>query len=105
MIAAVEAEAVAETYVAAGLRDLGFTIIRAGARAPVGEFIEAWKARRRVVVRVNSTVLPEDPRALTPDAEQELRSRAKRTGGQPWEARVLLSADLELVRLNWRPLE
>ena len=100
-----EAEEVAEQYVAAGLRELGFTIIRSGARAPVAEFIEAWKARQRVVVRVNATVSPETPRPLTPGEEQELRRRAKRTGGQAWEAQVLLGSDLELVQLEWRPLE
>lgn len=105
MIATLEAEEVAEQYAAAGLRELGFTIVRSGARAPVAELIEAWKARQRVVVRVNATVSPEEPRPLTPTEEQNLRRRAKRTGGQAWEARVVLGADLELVQLEWRPLE
>ena len=105
MIATLEAEEMAEACAVAGLRKLGFTIVRAGARAAVGTFIEAWKARQRVVVRVNTTVSPEKPRSLTLEEEQDLRRRAKRTGGQAWEAQVLLGSDLELVQLEWRPLE
>ena len=105
MIATIEAEEVAEQYVAAGLRKLGFTIVRAGARASVGSFIEAWQGRQRVVVRVNTTVSPGEPRSLTLEEEQDLWRRAKRTGGRAWEARVFLGADLELVQLEWRPLE
>jgi hypothetical protein len=105
LLVTLEAEEVAEQYAGAGLRELGFTIVRSGARAPVAALIEAWKARQRVVVRVNAAVSPEEPRPLAPGVEQELRRRAKRTGGQAWEAQVLLSADLELVQLEWRPLE
>ncbi|TAM45859.1 MAG: hypothetical protein EPN53_14295 [Acidobacteria bacterium] len=105
MIATLQAEEVAEQHVAASLRELGFTIIRSGARAPVAELIEAWKARQRVVVRVNTTVSPAEPRPLTLQEEHELRQRAKRAGGQAWEARVSVGPDLELIRLEWRPLE
>ena len=105
MIATLEAEEVAEACAADALRKMGFSIVRSGARAPVGALIEAWKARHRVVVRVNAAVSPEEPRRLTPGKEQELRRRAKRDGGQAWEAQALLSVDLELVQLEWRPLE
>ncbi len=105
MIATLEAEEVAEACVAAGLRKLGFTIVQPGARSRAVTLIEAWKARQRVVVRVITTVSPGEPRSLTPEEEQELRRRTKRTGGQAWKGQVLLSADLELVQLEWRPLE
>lgn len=105
MIAALEAEEVAETCAADALRKMGFTIVRSGVRAPVAELIEAWKGRQHVVVRVNAAVSPSKPQPLTIEDEKELRRRAKRTGGQAWEARVLLGADLELVQLEWRPLE
>ena len=105
MIATLEAEEKAEASAVAGLRKLGFTIVQTGARATMGTFIEAWKARQRVIVRVNTTVSPEQPRPLTLEEEQDLRRRAKRTGGQAWEAQVLLAADLELEQLEWRPLE
>ncbi len=75
------------------------------APGPPLTLIEAWKARQRVVVRVNTTVSPGEPRSLTPEEEQELRRRTKRTGGQAWEGQALLSADLELAQLEWRPLE
>ena len=105
MIATLEAEEMAEASVVAGLRKLGFTIIPPGARNSGAVLIEAWKARQRVVVRVNPTVSPSKPQPLTIEDEKELRRRAKRTGGQAWEARVVLGADLELVQLEWRPLE
>lgn len=105
MIATLEAEEVAEACVAAGLRKLGFTIVQPGARSTGAKVIEAWKARQRIVVRVSTTVSPSKPQPLTIEDEKELRRRATRTGGQAWEARVLLGADLELVQLEWRPLE
>jgi hypothetical protein len=105
LITTLEAEEVAETCAADALRKMGFTIVRPGVRAPVAELIEVWKARQRVVVRVNTTVSPAEPQPLTIEQEQDLRRRAKRTGGQAWETRVLLGADLELVQLEWRPLE
>lgn len=105
MIATLEVEEMAEACVVAGLRKLGFTIIPPGARSSTAVLIEAWKGRQRVVVRVNTTVSPEKLRSLTLEEEQDLRRRAKRTGGQAWEAQVLLGADLELVQLEWRPLE
>jgi hypothetical protein len=105
LIATLEVEEVAEACVVAGLRKLGFTIARPGARNSAAGLIEAWKVRQRVIVRVNTTVSPEEPRPLTPGEEQELRRRAKRDGGQAWEAQALLGADLELVQLEWRPLE
>lgn len=105
MIATFEVEGLAEARVIDALRKLGFTIVRSGARSPVAELIEAWKARQRVVVRVSTTVSPSKPQPLTIEDEKELRRRATRTGGQAWEARVLLGADLELVQLEWRPLE
>ena len=105
MIATLEAEEMAEACAVAGLRKLGFTIVAPGARSPAAALIEAWKARQRVVVRVNTTVFPSKPQPLTIEQEKELRRRATRTGGQAWEAQVLLGADLELVQLEWRPLE
>lgn len=105
MIATLDVGEMAETCVVAGLRKLGFTIVPPGARGPGATILEAWKARQRIVVRVNATVSPEKPRSLTFEEEQDLRRRAKRTGGQAWEARVLLGSDLELAQLEWQPLE
>lgn len=95
----------AEACAVAGLRKLGFTIIPLGARSSAAALIEAWKVRQRVVVRVNTSVSPSKPQPLTIEAEQALRRRATRTGAQAWEAQVLLGSDLELVQLEWRPLE
>jgi hypothetical protein len=105
LIAALEAEEVAEALVVDALRKLGFTIVQPGARSTGTKVIEAWKARQRIVVRVNTTVSPERPQSLTLEEQQDLRRRAKRTGGQAWEAQVLLGADSELVLLEWRTLE
>ena len=82
MIATLEVEEVAEACVIDALRNLGFTIVQPGARSTGAKVIEAWKARQRVVVHVNTTVSPAAPRSLTLEEEQTLRRRATKTGGQ-----------------------
>ena len=105
MIATLEVGEVAEACVVDALRKLGFTIVQPGARSTGAKVIEAWKARQRIVVHVNTTVSPAAPPSLTFEEEQSLRRRATRAGGQAWEARVFLGPDLELVQVEWRPLE
>jgi signal recognition particle subunit SEC65 len=105
LIATLEVEEVAEARVIDALRKLGFTIVQPGARNTGAKVIEAWKARQRVVVHVNTTVSPAAPCSLTLEEEQALRRRATKTGGHAWEVRVLLGSDLELVQLEWRALE
>ena len=105
MITTLDAEEVAEASVVAALRKLHFSVVPKDAKKPGAAGIEAWKGTQRIFVQVTTTISPEEPRALTPDQKESLRRQAAKAGSQPWEARVLLSPDLELVHLEWRPLE
>jgi hypothetical protein len=105
VIATLEAEEAAMACVAAALRRLHFSVAQRDPKSPGAAGIEAWKGTQRIVVHVTTIVSPARPQPLTHDEEQEPRRQASRADGQPWEARVLLGPDLELVQLEWRPLE
>jgi hypothetical protein len=98
-------EEVAEACVVAALRRMHFSIVQRHVKQPGPARIEAWMGRQRVLVQVNTTVSPAEPHPLTSAEEQSLRRWAARAGGQPWEARLFLGPDLEVLRLDWRPLE
>jgi hypothetical protein len=104
VLATIEAQDVAEVCVLAALRKMHFSVAQRDAKESGTMPIEAWKGRQRIFVLVSTSVSPAEPRPLTREEEQDLRRQAARADGQPWEALVLLSRDLEPVRLDWRPL-
>jgi hypothetical protein len=105
LIATLEVDEVAEAFVVVALRKLRFLMVLADGGGHRTAVISAWKAKQHVLVRVSATVSPAKPRPLTEDEEQNLRDQAAQAGAQPWEAQVFLSPDLELLRLEWRPVE
>jgi hypothetical protein len=100
-----EVEGIAEEYVVAALRMMHFSIVLPDGGGHGTAVINAWKGKQRVLVKLNIAVSPAEPCSLTPVEEQDLRHQAAQTCGQPWEARVLLNPDLDLVKLEWRPVE
>ncbi|MBZ5589661.1 MAG: hypothetical protein LAO05_13975 [Acidobacteriia bacterium] len=104
MVATLEVDEVAEANVLAALRKLHYSIVQHDLKDPRGTRIEAWRGRQRIFALLNTVVSPAELRPLTLEEEQSLRCKAVRAGGQPWEVRVFLKSDLQLVRLEWRPL-
>ena len=105
VVTVLDIEAVADEYVVAALRKLHFSIVRLHTKAPGPTAIEAWAGTQHLFMHVNAAVAPVEPGALTPEQRQELRQRAARADGEAWEAAVVLGAGMELVRLDWWPLE
>jgi hypothetical protein len=105
LIAILEVDEVAEGYVVAALRKQHFSIVRLQTKAPGLATIEAWTGTHHIFMHVTAAVSPDEPGALTPDEKQELQQRAVRVNAEVWEAVVVLGPDMELLQLDWWPLE
>jgi len=74
-------------------------------RPPGSTGIEAIGRDRKLLVLVKSSVVPYAPAKMSREEEENIRVRAAALGYQPWEATVLLDAQLELViEIQWREL-
>ncbi|HVN33050.1 MAG TPA: hypothetical protein VMT45_13800, partial [Thermoanaerobaculaceae bacterium] len=76
-------------------------VLDTNGRSPV----EAWKVRQHLLMHVTSAVEPDEPPDLTQQEKRAFRQLAARANAEPWMAKVLMRPDLELVRLDWWPLE
>lgn len=105
MVTGIDIEGVAEEFVIAALRKQHFSIVRLLPRAPGPAAIEAWMGAHHILMHVTAAASPDEPVALTPDEKQELQQRAARVNAQVWEAVVVLGPEMELLKLDWWPLE
>jgi hypothetical protein len=105
LTATLKVDEVAEGHAIGALGKLHFSIMRRWPGAAGSAILEAWTGSQNISVRVNAAIAPAEPAKLSPDEKQELRQRAVRAGGEAWEARVFVGPDMELVRLEWWPLE
>lgn len=105
MVTVLDIEGVAEEHVIAALRKQHFSILRLKTKAPGPPAIEAWTATQHIFMHVAAAASPGEPGALTPYEKQELQQRAARVNAQAWEAVVVLGPDMELLGLDWCPLE
>ncbi len=103
--AVIDPVAIAEDYVIAALRRLHCTIVRRVCDGEGPSPIEAWKTTEHLLLSVRSAVAPETPLELSPKEERELRQLAARANAEPWAAKVVLGPEMELVELDWWPLE
>ncbi len=105
MVATLEVEEAAEACVVAALRRLHLTVVQPASNAPGVVIIEAWKTTQHILLEVKAAVARDKPVDLTPQEKRDLRQRATRAGAEPWEAKVVLGPDGELVGLDWWPVE
>jgi len=93
-----------ERAVVTWLEEKGFTVVKWDSRAPGSADIEA-KSVKHLVVRVRTSVHPEDPPSLTSDDEKNIISRAAKIEAEAWEAKVQLDSNLHLLgKIRWRKL-
>ncbi len=93
-----------ERAVVTWLEEKGFTVVKWDSRAPGSADIEA-KSVKHLVVRVRTSVHPEDPPSLTSDDEKSIISRAAKIEAEAWEAKVQLDSNLHLLgKIRWRKL-
>ena len=97
---------VGERIVVQRLEEAGYTIKRWDTESPGSTDIEAESSAGHILlVQVKSAVHPNEPPSLSSDEERNIESRAMRIGADAWEARVQLSASLELIgEIQWRKL-
>ena len=105
MVTVLDIEGAADEYVVAALRKQHFSIVRLEPKAPGPAAIEAWTGTHHILMHVTAGASPDEPSVLTPDEKQELRQRAARVNAEVWEAVVVLGPDMELLQLDWWPLE
>jgi hypothetical protein len=99
-----EIDKAAEQIVAQWLSHKGF-FTNIATRLPGSTGIEAIGRDRKLLVLVKSSLVPYAPAIMTREEEENVRARAAGLGYQPWEARVMLDGQLELViEIQWREL-
>ncbi len=106
MATPLEVEEAAESIVVQWLKEAGYTTKRSDTQSPGSTDIDAASSNGRILLaRVKSAVHPNEPPSLSSDEERNMESRARRKGAHAWEARVQLSATLQLIgRIRWRKL-
>ncbi len=97
--------AIAEEYVAEGLQRIHCRIAQHDHAVSGAPILRAWSGPLQIFMQVMAAVAPAEPAGISPDDECELRKRAAPVQGEAWVANVVLGPDLELVGLDWWPLE
>lgn len=105
LVVARDIDDAAARHAIAALRKLHFTVVQPSTKGADPMTIEAWKGGRHALVHVAAAIAPDEPSLLTPDARRAFREEAARAGAEAWEARIVMSPGLEIVRLDWWPLE
>ncbi|HVN77031.1 MAG TPA: hypothetical protein VMT19_11990 [Thermoanaerobaculaceae bacterium] len=100
-----DVQAAAEDHVIGALRRLRCSIVRRTSEPGEVSPIEAWKVTEHILMHVRGAVTPDEPPPLTPRERDEFRRLAARANAEPWIAEVALGNNLELVRLDWWPME
>jgi hypothetical protein len=68
--------------------------------------IEALGELCQILIKVKSAFYPDVPGCLTSDEEQDIRLKAESMCSIPWEAKVQLDRNLQIVgKINWRLLQ
>jgi len=75
----------------------GWEITRWDTQAPGSTDIEAQSGNKKLLIQVKSAVYPNQPSSLSWAEKRNIKSRAARIGAEPWEARVLLDKNLNLM--------
>ena len=103
--AVLDVEAAAALHLVAALRRSGCTVQRQ-AVGTVGLLqADVWRGTQHLLMCLLAAVAPSEPTALTADEARTFRLEAQRANADPWVACVVLGAEMELRRLDWRPLE
>lgn len=91
-----------EGYVVAWLKGRGYSKIRWDTQAPGSTDIEAQNSAH-LLIQVKTAMYPDNPEQLSAEEETAISSCAARLAAQAWEARVQVSANLELIsEIKWR---
>ena len=99
-----EIDKAGERIVAEWLSDKGY-FTNFATRPSDSTEIGAIGRDRKLLVLVKSSIVPYAPAKMTGEEEENIRVKAAALGYQPWEATVLLDAQLELViEIQWREL-
>jgi hypothetical protein len=78
---------------------------RVVAETPDTVEIEAFGDVAKLLIKVHSASYPEIPAALSSEEESEIIARAKRLSYVPWEAKVQIDDEFQVVRkIEWRLL-
>lgn len=75
-------------------------------RLPGSTDIEAVGTKDSLLVQVKTAMSPSTPVDLSSDEVRNIKSRAARLGYQPWQAKVIVDANLNLVGdIQWMRLD
>ncbi|MBA7696222.1 hypothetical protein ES703_104865 [subsurface metagenome] len=75
-------------------------------RLPGSTDIEAVGSETSLLVQVKASMSPSTPADLSSDEVRNIKSRATRIGYQPWQAKVTVDANLNLVgEIKWKKLD
>lgn len=93
-----------ERIVAEALMRMGYQT-NVDTKPPDSTDMEATNEGKKILIQVNTTVMPGTPSPLSSEEERTLRARATRLGCEPWEAKVQVDTSLHLVgKIEWRNL-
>lgn len=103
--AVLDVEAAAAKHLTVALRRYGCTVHRQDVGTVGLLQADVWKGAKHLLMCLLAAVAPSEPAGLSADEAKAFRLEAKRTNADPWVAYVVLDPDMELKRLDWRPLE
>lgn len=103
--AALDVEVAAADHLAAALRRSGCTVRRQAVGASRLLQMEVWRGTGHLLMRLRAALAPNEPVTLNADEAKAFRLEAQRANAEPWVAYVALGPEMELRRLDWRPLE
>ena len=103
MSAAPSIQRAGERHAIDWLKAEGYSIMKWDTQVTGPSEIEAQSDAKRLLVHVKTAAYPNYPSKLSEEEEKTFTTRANGVGAQPWEARVQVGANMELVgNVEWR---